>query len=236
MTVVTSTRRTAAAVADVVERVFATVSGIRDAALDVLAAAPDRQHEPAGVLGDRARRLLVQPGEVAVGLGLVVAPRPVRGLPLRLHWWQVDGGQGVRALTPDLRPDSVGFYDYATSEWFAVPERTGERHVVGPYVDVHGTGRYVLTFTEPVVVDGAFLGVVGADVPVARFESHLLAVLGVPRHAVLVLNGEGRVVLSTSAERVVGSWLAPGTEPGEPVPVPGTPWRLVVSGARSRGG
>jgi hypothetical protein len=229
----TSQHRAAAAVSGVVEGVFDTVAPVHAAALDVLTGGPPGQD---GALEATVRRLLHEPEQIAVGMGLVVAPRPERGLPLRLHWWQVDQGEELRALTPDLRPESVGFYDYATSEWFAVPERTGNRHVVGPYVDVHGTGRYILTFTEPITVDGTFLGVAGADVSVTRFEAHLLAVLGMPEHPVLLLSDEGRVVLSTSAEWVVGSRLPAGAEPGEGVVVPSTPWRLVVVGPVRRGG
>ncbi len=214
------------AVSGVVERVFATVGQVRDAALrpaardDLLAGRP--------VLGDDVRDLLHLPGQLAVGLGLVVAPRPASGLPLRLEWWQADPDDGrLRALEPDLRPDSLGYYDYTAAEWFAVPRRTRRRHVVGPYVDVHGTGRYLLTLTEPVVVDGGFAGVAGADVSVRRFESHLLRRLG-PGAPFLLLNGEDRVVLSTSPRWLVGTLVSPAAVAAGPVTaVPGVPWRLV---------
>jgi hypothetical protein len=214
------------AVSRVVERVFATVGRVLDAARapavrgDLLAGRP--------VLGDDVRDLLHLPGQLAVGLGLVVAPRPAAGLPLRLEWWQAepDGGR-VRALEPDLRPDSLGYYDYTAAEWFAVPRRTRRRHVVGPYVDVHGTGRYLLTLTEPVVVDGEFAGVAGADVSVRRFEAHLLRRLG-PGAPFLLLNGEDRVVLSTSPRWLVGTLVSPSAVAAGPVTaVPGVPWRLV---------
>ena len=170
----------------------------------------------------------------AVGLGLVVAPRPDRGLPLRLEWWQVDpDGSRLRTLEPDLRPSSLGYYDYTSAEWFDVPRRSGRRHVVGPYVDVHGTGRYLLTLTEPVVVDGEFVGVVGADVSVRRFESHLLRRLG-PGAPFLLLNGEDRVVLSTSPRWLVGALVSPAEVAAGPASaVPGVPWRLVPVEDRS---
>lgn len=220
-----------AAVAEVVERVFAIVAAVRDSVLrpevhDDLAA--DRT-----VLGPDVRDLLLDRDQLAVGLGLVVAPRA--GRPLRLEWWQLDpDGSRLRALEPDLRPTSMGYYDYTATAWFDVPRRTGQRHVVGPYVDVHGTGRYLLTLTEPVVVDGELVGVAGADVPVRRFESHLLQVLGPAPGGFVLLNDEDRVVLSTAPHLLVGELVARVDLPGgRGEPVGGTPWRLVPVPARS---
>ena len=217
-----------AAVSGVVERVFATVAQVHDAALRSVEREGLRAGRP--VLPAATQELLREPGQLAVGLGLVVAPRPGEGLPLRLEWWQVDPDGGhLRTLEPDLRPTSLGYYDYTATEWFDVPRRTGRRHVVGPFVDVHGTGRYLLTFTAPVVAGREFVGVAGADVPVRRFETHLLEALGALRAPFVLLNDEGRVVLSTVPRFLVGSLLPPDAgAPREGTPVPGVPWRLLL--------
>ncbi|NEK58467.1 hypothetical protein GCU56_11340 [Geodermatophilus sabuli] len=214
----------AADVAAVVEAVFAEVDRLQAAAVPVL-------HDPSGAAAARleeAAQALLSPGQLAVGLGLIVAPRAEDGFRLRLLWWQVDPVTGrLGALAPDLRPSSLGFYDYPSTEWFDVPRRTGRRHVVGPYVDVHGTGRYLLTLTEPVLAGGQFLGVVGADVPVGRFEGHLLRRLGPTAPPFVLVDEEGRVVLSTSPVRLVGALVQHGGDlPGPGVPVAGVPWRL----------
>ena len=221
----TDASRVADVVTAAVERVFASVA---DLELAALAAFGPGEAEGAGLLEARARDLLAAPAQLAVGLGLVAAPSPDRDV--RLLWWQAepDGGR-VTALRPDLRPASLDFYDYTATEWFDVPRRTGRRHVVGPYVDVHGTGRYLLTLTEPLLDRGEFLGVVGADVPVNRFENHLLRALDADVEAVVVLTHEGRVVLSTSPRWLVGDLVdVPGEAQAE---VPGVPWRLYLPSA-----
>jgi hypothetical protein len=218
--------RVAAAVSDLVEQVFVTVTRVHEAALHSV----ERQGLRAGrwVLPDGVQDLLRAPGQLAVGLGLVVAPRPGEGLPLRLEWWQADpdGGE-LHTLEPDLRPTSLGYYDYTATEWYDVPRRTGRRHVFGPHVDVHGTGRYVLTFTEPVVAGRGFVGVAGADVPVRRFETHLLRTLGRLPAPFVLLTDEDRVVLSTAPRHLVGSLLPPEAGSSEGAPVRGAPWRLL---------
>jgi len=217
--------RIAALVAGPVESVFRTVATIRSAARDVLGDAAG----PGGdgtVLADRVRELLGSAGQLAVGLGVVVAPGPDRDP--QLLWWQTDPASGrLVALHPDLRPASLGFYDYTASDWFDVPRRTGRRHVVGPYVDVHGTGQYLLTFTEPVSVDGRFLGVAGADVPVSRFEIHVLRELDAVDVPFVLLDEERRVVLSTSPRWLVGGLGGPPEEAAGPgAPIATAPWRL----------
>jgi hypothetical protein len=219
--------RVAAAVSDLVEEVFGTVARVHEAVLRSVEHRGLRAGE--WLLPDGVRELLRAPGQLAVGLGLVVAPRPAEGLPLRLEWWQVDpdGGE-LRTLEPDLRPTSLGYYDYTTAEWFDVPRRTGRRHAFGPHVDVHGTGRYVLTLTEPVVARSGFVGVAGADVPVRRFETHLLRALERLPAPFVLLNDEGRVVLSTAPRYLVGSLLQVDAGPADGAPVPGVPWRLLL--------
>jgi hypothetical protein len=216
--------RIGAAVSGAIERVFAAVSVVHTAARRSLTGAGS---DP--TLAEQVRELLREPGQIAVGLGLVAAPRPQLDLSL-LQWWQVDPATGrLVQLDPDLRPASLGYYDYTATDWFDVPRRTGRRHVVGPYVDVHGTGRYLLTLTGPVVDAGEFLGVVGADVPVSGFESHLLRVLGAPRQPFLLVNDEDRVVLSTSPRWLVGDLVRAGEQlPGPGTPIAGVPWRLHV--------
>lgn len=220
----------------VVERVFRSVTAVRDLALE--------RHHAACARGERMcdrdiislrgplADLLGRESEIAVGMGVIVSPGLLADRPLCLEWWQSEPDrQHPRWLEVDLNPHSVGFYDYAAAEWFVVPRRTGRRHVVGPYVDVHGTDRYLLTLTVPVVAGDEFLGVAGADVPVARFETLVLQELGGLAAEVVVVNPEGRVVLSTSARWLTGLLVGPAGAPpaARTLTLGDPPWRVLVT-------
>jgi len=223
------TRGPATVSGDAIEGIFATVAEVRRTTLARFAeVAAGRPLVDADVdaLGPAFVDLLGEPGEVAVGLGVILEPGTLASHPLRLEWWQrVPGSDDPVPLEVDLHPESLGFYDYVAADWFAVPRRTRARHVVGPYVDVHGTDGYMLTFTMPMEVAGRFVGVAGADVPVTRFESMVLGRLG-DDDAVLV-NAEGRVVLSTSSRWITGCLLPEPRPDGRPLPA--VPWELVAA-------
>ena len=219
--------QTAAVVSLAVERVFAAVSRVRELVLESNRTATDRGEALREVDVDALRPSLLQllaETPTAIGLGVIFAPEllPRRGL----EWWQSAPDLSAPSrLEVDLRSDSLDFYDYAAAEWFVVPRQTGERHVAGPYVDVHGTDRYLLTFTEPIVADGRFLGVAGVDVPVARFETLVLQALSdLPVNVVLIAE-EGRVVLSTWSRWVTGE-LVPAAAAPSRLTLPGLPWQL----------
>jgi Cache domain len=221
-------------IGEVIESVFTSVAVVRDLMVSCHRAAQSRGEEltdtDLGLLGPPILEILRRKGEVAVGLGLILEPGLLPTHPLRLEWWQWGSvHEDPQQLEVDLHPDSLGFYDYAAAEWFAVPRRTRQRHIVGPYVDVHGTDRYLLTLTMPVEVDGRFLGVAGADVPISRFETLVLRRLGRTPGDVVVVNSERRVVLSTSAVWITGSLLAKTERAGNPHALPELPWQLLVS-------
>ena len=219
----------AAVISAAVEGIFATVAEVRRLTLGChsTAIAAGRAFDDSDVCGLAPPfvELLQAPGQLAVGLGVIFEPGTVPDHPLRLEWWQRSTGRDAPVpLEVDLHPDSVGFYDYLAADWFAVPRRTGSRHVVGPYVDVHGTDRYLLTLTMPMEVDGRFLGVAGADVPITGFETAVLRRLG--SSEAILANDEGRVVVSTSSRWITGCLLPEhGRRPG--VRISQVPWELV---------
>jgi hypothetical protein len=229
-------------VSAVVERVFAVVSQVRDLMLATHRAARlrgDVLHEADIDALRRPLLALLARDETAVGMGVIVAPGLLPEQSLRLEWWQSAPDMvAPTRLEVDLSADSFDFYDYAAAEWFVVPRQTGERHIVGPYVDVHGTDRYLLTLTEPVLADGIFLGVAGADVPVSRFETLVLRGLADLPVEVVVVSAEGRVVLSTSARWLTGELLPPNASTGatDRVRLPDLPWQMLIYARGGPGG
>ncbi|GAA2073252.1 cache domain-containing protein [Actinomadura alba] len=223
-------------IGEVIERIFESVTEVRDLMVECHEAARAEGAEltdtTLGLLAPDILELLQREGELAVGMGLIVEPGLLPGHPLRLEWWQLEAArEEPQRLEVDLHPESLGFYDYAAAKWFAVPRQTRERHIVGPYVDVHGTDRYLLTLTVPVEVDGQFLGVAGADVPITRFETLVLHHLGDSTGEIVVVNSEDRVVFSTSAEWITGSLLSgPAARAAARAhALPRLPWLLLSS-------
>lgn len=224
-------------ISSTVEHMFSSVQLIHDTTVALHRAARERgrrmDDSDVDAVRERVLSLLTRDGEIAVGMGWIMAPGLVTGPELRMEWWQQDSVRDVPAwLDVDLNPTSVDYYDYLSAEWFTVPRDTGQRHIVGPYVDVHGTGRYIVTFTEPVTDDDEFLGVAGVDVPVARFETHVLRQLGASPADIVVTNAERRVVMSSSPHWLTGALVEIGRAGATeyPAALEGTvvPWHLLV--------
>ncbi|MEU9247267.1 cache domain-containing protein [Streptomyces sp. NPDC048385] len=139
------------------------------------------------------------------GTGVVMAPDALSDARLHLEWWQRAGGKGFRPLHLDLNPRSENYYDYTLKRWFAIPRDEGHGTVMGPYVDLHGADLYLLTFALPLVVEGRFVGVVGADVPVSGFEQLVVPALKQLGCDAVVITGEGRVLAANTPVWAVGA-------------------------------
>ncbi|GGM92669.1 hypothetical protein GCM10009721_18030 [Terrabacter tumescens] len=172
----------------------------------------------------RCHDLLADPQTPVAGAGAVLAPNVLADAPYWLEWWTVESRGGAAVITKlaaETDPRAVGFRDYTELPWYAKPFASGTRHVTGPYVDYLCTDQYTLTFTQPLVVEGSFAGVVGVDVLVAWFEEHLLDVMEAVERTCVLVNAAGRVVTSSDPTWVTGDlirglaiedWLS-----GEPV-------------------
>ncbi|MFB4316833.1 cache domain-containing protein [Actinomadura sp. 21ATH] len=180
-----------------VERLSATVVGlVREHGRPARRDLEPLRLEILGVLGGHA--------PLVTGTGYVAAPDVLADAPLWLEWWQAGDGPDPERLVVDLDPDSLGFYDYTGKPWYTVPARTGAANVHGPYVDFHGTDQYILTMSAPVLDAGRYLGITGADLYLRRVEKAVLPLL--PPGAIL-LNSQGRVIISRSARHVTGALL-----------------------------
>jgi hypothetical protein len=195
-------------VAVTAEAVFELVATLRTATEELFATARREQRRVCvadlGEIDAIAIGMLGGVDGIIPGAGFVAAPQVLTDAPRWLQWWQ-QGRPAPTRLVAELDPGKDRFYDYTQLPWFAVPASTGRRHITGPYVDYVCTDEYALTFTEPLYDDGEFVGVVGADVFVNRFESQELPPLRSLPAAAALVNTQGRVIVSNTARLVTGS-------------------------------
>ena len=225
----------AADLAAAVEKVFTELDDLADAFSGIVGGCLAAGRTPVvadlaplRLLGDAA----LDGDSLLVGAGAVLAPGLLADADRYLEWRQRGADGRYRPLLLDVDPASEDPYDYPEMEWFRVPCAEGRRMVGGPYFDYRGADRFALTFARPVVVDGVFAGVAGADVPLATLEADLLPVLRrVPLRAALV-NHENRVVTANTPHYATGARVRPGDGgvPLDVVPVlPDLAWHLLVA-------
>lgn len=194
---------------DLLHAVFADVGVLRDltVALCERARSEGRRPDTTDMAQIRPAVLehLSKAGGRLNGTGVITAPGMLGDQPRWLAWWRKTGSSTEpRPLSVDLDPHHVGGYDYPAAEWFAVPQRTGHRVIVGPYVDYAGTDEYILTFSAPIYVRDEFFGVAAADIRATDFEHEMLPILD-STGAMLLLNASGRVIASNTPAVIIGS-------------------------------
>jgi len=140
----------------------------------------------------------------AAGAGVVLAPGVLCDAARWIEWWWADRGTGLERLEVDLDTESADFYDYTTTEWYREPERSGAPWVAGPYVDYICTHQYTFTVSVPVVHEGRFVGVAGADVLAEEVERAVLPGLARLGRVAVLASGNGRVIASNTARFAPG--------------------------------
>lgn len=151
---------------------------------------------------------------LTAGMGFVAAPMEVDGSDRYMLWFQRRGDRTAR-LRLNFDPSSIDVYDYLQMEWFQ-QARGGRRRVAfGPYVDYSGSELYTVTATVPVLVEGRFVGVAGADLVVAELERRLIPVLRRAASELVLVSHERRVIAANTPRWVVGSRLPQMPAEGE---------------------
>lgn len=140
------------------------------------------------------------------GMGFIAAPFLVDGMERYMAWWQRTN-ERVTRLRLNFDPTSIDVYDYLQMDWYQLAQRGQERVAYGPYVDYSGSDMYTITATIPVVADGVFLGVAGADLVVGEVERRLLDVLRRIDGDAVVVNTERRVLAANTPRWFVGARL-----------------------------
>ncbi|MFF3332789.1 hypothetical protein ACFYWX_25050 [Streptomyces sp. NPDC002888] len=200
--------RCSESIRDTVESVFAALAVLETEARERLSAVGRKGRRPGTgdltALRPTIQTLLREQGDRFNGAGVVMAPDALADAAFHLEWWQRAGEQESRPLRLNLDPRSESFYDYTLKPWFVIPRDEGHGTVMGPYVDLHCAGLYILTFTRPLTVDGEFAGVVGADVPVAGFEQIVIPSLKYLGGEAVVITSEARVLAANTPTWAVG--------------------------------
>lgn len=199
------TARAVAAVESILDDVYARVGSLRAAVLRADSGGETLSSERLGGLSELVTDLVTAIPWVGGG-GFVAALDMVDQDHRFWDWWtRIGSTVAVERLHPPRTSIGDAEYAYESMQWFREGE-LGRPCVFGPFVDFAGVNQLVILCAEPVTVNGRFLGVVGADLVVDRFEIQAVRQLrDIP----------GRAVLVSSASRVVASNAAASFAPGE---------------------
>jgi hypothetical protein len=178
------------------------------------------------IAGELERR-----GKLFSGAGVVMADGVLADRPRHLEWWLPD----AQRLMLELNPDSEYFYDYTKMDWFMIPREQDRRWVQGPHLDYACGDQYVCTFSIPVTTTpGTFLGIAGADVPVAAIEEVLLPRFQASIQRVVLVSSEGRVIMGTDPEFTTGSKTSRMDKSVPTIPIEAMSWSLRPLGSMKR--
>lgn len=180
---------------------FARIAGLEQPVLEDLI-------DCRGAISD----VISTPGLIG-GAGVIVAPGLLTNAEYWMEWWWAVPDRDPEALRANLEPSAPDFFDYTTADWYVTPERTGARHIAGPYVDYVCTNEYAITLAQPIRARGRFVGVAALDVPVTGFEAHVLPALRSLGPDATLVNATGRVIASTSNTMWPGQRLDISDEP-----------------------
>lgn len=147
---------------------------------------------------------LLATGAFGCGGGVIVEPGRLADRDMHLEWWYLADAGKTLPLRPNFDRRRENFYDYTAMPWYSRPRDSGKPVVEGPYVDLYGTNMYVLTFTIPIIVQGAFIGVAGLDLALHTVERLLVRSLMRLEHEAVLLSADGRVIASNTANWMVG--------------------------------
>ena len=166
---------------------------------------------------------------VCEGAGVVIQPGIV-GAEGAVEWWIRATGNTTSRLLVTLTPQTAGFYDFESLEWFRNVVDTGRPTLTGPYVDYLGMDKYIITTTVPFRLDGTVIGATGCDIEIRSLESALMPLLRrIDADAALVAN-TGRILLGNSGRFLVGNRVGdlPATARSIDLPVHELGLRLIT--------
>ncbi|WP_430592272.1 cache domain-containing protein [Humidisolicoccus flavus] len=135
------------------------------------------------------------------GAGFIAAIDFLTDAQSHLAWWQGPQHSKLVLASQSVNKEHI---DYSGLEWYRVPATTGAIHVAGPYVDYLCSDEYTVTVAAPVIQESRFIGVTAIDVLVDTVEGSLVEPMAAIANNLTLINGVGRVVLSTDPEQATG--------------------------------
>ena len=136
--------------------------------------------------------------------GIIIRPGVV-GDEGDIEWWKRGQDGASSRIVFTLTPQTAGFYDFETLEWFRNVIETGRPTLTGPYLDYAGMDQYILTLTVPFRMDGEIVGAAGCDIELAALESALMPMLRRLDVDAALVSQHGRIVLGNSGRFLVGN-------------------------------
>ena len=153
------------------------------------------------------QELLATDQPLLEGFALAVSSDTLIDAPRWLECWRRDNDGNSHFIKHVLNPESVGFYDYQSRDWFKAPIAAGHAVATGPYIDAGGIDVCTITLGIPLIAASGGTAVIGADLSIPGLEALLLRTLHTRRHQVVLLAANERVVVSNSARHVTGARL-----------------------------
>jgi hypothetical protein len=133
------------------------------------------------------------------GCGFVVAVGELEDRPR--HWeWFVRDQAGGPARPLRLRVDESGeTYAYELLDAYR-RAASGRDAVAGPFLDFAGADRLIVSIYRPVMIDGRFVGLAGADLLLSGLERVIRPFLRSSATPLALINDAGRVIVANTPE------------------------------------
>lgn len=136
--------------------------------------------------------------------GIIIRPGIV-GSDGDIEWWKRDEDGSTSRVLFTLTPQTAGFYDFETLEWFRNVVETGQPTLTGPYLDYAGMDQYILTLTVPFRQGEDIIGAAGCDIDLPALEAALMPILRRVDADAALVSQHGRIVLGNSGRFLVGN-------------------------------
>ncbi|WP_162463823.1 MULTISPECIES: FCD domain-containing protein [unclassified Mycolicibacterium] len=138
------------------------------------------------------------------GIGVIAETDTVPGVKYWMTWLERTPSGALAPANHVLDPTRDDFYDYENREYLAYPREHRTPWAMGPYVDYNGVDDYVVTVSVPIMDDNRFLGVAATDILAADMERSFSPWLADATGLCLLVNAEGRVLVSNSLTYSMG--------------------------------